>query len=176
MIIVKESDEKEVIELIDLVIKWYPREDIDNEWDKWSKDLEKEEIKKKKSILRSFIFILKEYASEKVTKEQLKEDFKNLDLTLSYLEHFTKKLESEKKFQNKAFRNKRPLENKLKNIDWRIDKRMYNDGDKENIAVIEFYCTSKGEKEIIPLDFNHKSLKHLISLLTKIEKELCQIG
>ena len=65
-------------------------------------------------------------------------------------------------------------ENTLRNVDWRIDERRYNDGTKEDLAVIEFAYSSEGEKEIIQLDFTHKALKHLISLLSKIEEKLCQ--
>ena len=38
----KEFQEKEVFDLIDHIIKWYPEEDIDKEWEEWSKDFKED--------------------------------------------------------------------------------------------------------------------------------------
>lgn len=174
LLTIKEYEEKEILDLIDHIIKWYPEEDIDKEWEVWSKSFKEEEIKKKKAIIRAFIFIFKEFAAEKVSEIELKEDFTKLDLPLSYLEYSLNKVKSSKEFTKKALRGNSPYENTLRNLDWRIDEREYNDGSKENIAVIEFVYANKGEKEVIQLDFNVKSLKHLILLLSKIEEKICQ--
>lgn len=171
---IKSLKENEVLELIDLIIKGYPKKDIEKDWEEWSKNFTKEEEEKKKKIIGILIFIFKELVSEKINEIELKEDFNKLNLPLSYIDYFIKKLESSREFKNKASRGKKPYENYLRNIDWRIDERKFNDETKDTVAVIEFVYASKGEKGIVQLDFNSKSLKHLISLLSKIEKRLCQ--
>jgi hypothetical protein len=172
--LVKEYSEKEVLELIDLVLEWYPKEDVDKEWEEWSKNFEEKEIKKKKSVIRVFIFIFKEFASGKISEEELKEDFETLNLHLSYLNNSLDKIKSSKDFIKKALSGKRPFENEIKNLDWSIDEKKYADGTKENIANIEIVYSNKGEKDIAQFDLNPKALKHLILMLQKIEDELCQ--
>jgi hypothetical protein len=169
---VKSEKEEEVIKLFELVLKWYNKEDIDKEWSEWSKDFKEDELKKKRAIIRALIFISKEFASSKINEIELKEDFESIGLSSKLYEYFIDKLRSNEDFKIKASREKKPCPNIVKSIDWRIDERKYVDGNKEKIATVEFFCSIKGEKEIVQLDFSKKSLTHLISLLNKINEEL----
>ena len=58
----KKLEEKDATKLIDHVIDWYPKENIDNEWKEWFENFTKEEKEEKKSIIRIILFIFKEFA------------------------------------------------------------------------------------------------------------------
>lgn len=168
--------ENEISKLINKVIEWYTKEDIDREWEEWTKSLPKEEIEEKKSAIRIILFIFKEFASENINETELKEDFETLKLPQKYFDYFIKPLKSVKKeFREKTLKDKKPNENFLASIDWRIDKKTYRDGMEKNVAIIEFIYSDKGEKKVAQFDLNLKALKHLISKLKQIEEELCKI-
>ena len=170
--VVSKSPKVEVTEIIGLVLDWYPKEDIEKEWEEWSKGLKEEELKKKRAIIRAFLSICKEFASGKVNEVELREDFENLDLDIDYFNKMVNKIKDDAEFKKKASKGRKPYQNNLKDLDWRIDDRKYLDGTKEKVAVVEFLCSVKGENEVFQLDFTKKSLKHLILLLNKISEEL----
>ena len=168
----KKLSEKEVFELIDKIVEWYPKENVDKEWEEWIKHFTKEQEKEKKQAIRALIFIFKEFASGNINELELKEDFEILELS-KYLDNFIRKMEPfEKEFRKEALTNKKPYENVLVNIDWRIDTKHYRDGTEEKIAFIEFVYSSVGEKKVTQFDLTKRALKHLIYRLNKIEEEL----
>lgn len=165
--------ENEINEIIDKVIDWYTKEDIDKEWDEWTKSFTKEEEKERKGALRAIIFVFKEFVSGNVNEDELKEDFELLKISKNYFDHFIKSLKPvEKEFCKKALRDKKPYENTLLNIDWRIDKKTYRDGTEKNAAIIEFIYSDKGEKKVAQFGLNLKALRHLISKLKQIGERL----
>ena len=171
---IKDFREGEIFKIIDSIIELFPKDDVENDWNALMKDLSEEEIKKRKAIMKAFLFIFKELASEKISESELRDDFECLAIPSNYLQYAIEKLNSIQEFKIKASKTKRPYDNVLRYIEWRIDSRNYNDGSKEDVAIIEFLYSLNGEKEILQLDFSHKRLLHFISLLNKIELKLCQ--
>ena len=171
----KSFKKKEIIELINLLVKWYPKEDIDKEWKEWSKDLKEKEIKKKKAALRVLIFIFKEFIAGNISESELKKDAEAIRLPSEYIDHFIKMSENKEEYRKKVLREERPKANIIVSLNWRIDKRIYKNEIEENTSVIEFTYISKGKKEVVQFDLNIKALRHLISILNKIEEKLCQI-
>jgi len=165
-------DKKEVNEIIDHILDWYPKEDIEEEWEKWKAGLSENEVEKKQRVLRLLLFIMKEIAAERISEKEITEDLENLDFPKEYSEYILKNLKSADDFKKKALKEKRPYENTIRDIDWRVDNRNYLDGTEQKIIVLEVLYSSKGEKETITFDLNKKALKHLITVLRKIEDSL----
>src|SRR3989344_2831603 len=153
----KEFQEKEVFDLIDHIIKWYPEEDIDKEWEEWSKDFKEDEKKAKKSAIRALLFIFKEFASGSLTESELRADAEKIGFAKKYVNYSVKKLNKAKEFHKKALRQN------------------YGQEFEESICAIEFSYYHKGEKQIAQFDLNLKGLRNLILTLNKIEKKLCQM-
>jgi len=171
----KEFQEKEVFDLIDHIIKWYPEEDIDKEWEEWSKDFKEDEKKAKKSAIRALLFIFKEFASGSLTESELRADAEKIGFAKKYVNYSVKKLNKAKEFHKKALRQNQPYRNVLSSVDWRIDRQNYGQEFEESICAIEFSYYHKGEKQIAQFDLNLKGLRNLILTLNKIEKKLCQM-
>lgn len=174
--ILKKIQEKEVLELIDRTVEWYTddEEKFDKKWEEWVKEFSKEEIEERKKTIRILLFIFKEFVSENINKDELKEDFENLKLSQKYIDHFIEKLKPVKnEFRKNSLRSEKPYENTLISIDWEIGNKKYRDGTEKRVASIEFVYFNKGEKQIAQFDLNSKTLKHLIYRLQKIQEELC---
>lgn len=169
----KKLKKEELLETIDLVSKWYPREDIDKEWEEWKNNLGKEQAEARKDVIRVILLIMKELASNSLLEKEAEEDFKNLEIPLEYLDYIIEKIKSSPDFKNKALNNKKPYEAKIIGVDWRLDKRFYQNGIQENIAVIEINYTNKANSDVICFDLNLETLRQLINRLNKIKEELC---
>ena len=174
LFIIEKLSDEEVFEIIDLIIEWFPKEgDIDTEWKNWTNGMTEELVALKKSLFKVLLFIFKEYSSQKVTEIELKEDFAKIGISENVINYLVKKLNEDKSFKNKALDANRPYENYLIDINWRIDKRYYNDNTIENKAVVEFiyYCKNQKTSEVYELGL--KSLDRVISILNQIKEQLC---
>ena len=173
---IKKFQENEIFDLIEKTIKWYTDDKIfEEEWNKITENLNQEQKEEKLKPIRALLFIFKEFTSENINKEELKEDFDAFEISQKYLEHFLNKLKPvEKEFRKKSLKDEKPYENTLISIDWRIDTKHYRDGIEKKVAAIELIIYDKGEKETIQFDLNIKSLRHLIYTLKKVEEKLCQ--
>jgi len=172
LIELKSFERDEVIDIIDRIFDWYPRDDIEEEWEKWKSGLSEDVVDKKERVLRFLLFLIKEIAAERISKTEIKEDLKNLDFPKEYLEYILSKLESAGNFKKRALKAKRPFENLIRNIDWRVDERKFADGTKQTIIVLEVLYYNKGEKETVNFELNKKGIKHFINILKIIEKAL----
>ena len=165
---------EEIFELIDKIIEWYPKEDIDKEWNEWASKLEEDEKGKKKNAIRLLLFIGKGIAGGSISEAEVRSDIEKMGIPKEYFDYLLTKITQNSNFKNKVLSNRRPFENVLSDIDWRIDKRTYCDKTEELIAIIEFIYNSKGKKETISFDFNIYAIRHLISILRNIEEVLCK--
>ena len=171
--ILKKLPEAEILELIEKIVGWYSKEDINKEWNEWAKKFTKDKEKEIKGALRILLFIFKEFASENINEDELKEDFETLKLPQNYIDHFLKYLKPvEKEFRKESLRTEKPYENTLINIDWRIDTKHYKDGAEKKVVFLEIIYSDKGERNVAQCDLTQKSLKHLIYRLKKMEEEL----
>lgn len=167
----KKLEEKEIFKIIDFIIENYPK-DIDKAWEQYSENLEEEQKEIKLSALRVFLFILIEYASGNVNKDELKEDFEKLEIPEKYFDYVTDKLKNSKDFCEKAIIRNQPYRNKLDSLEWRIDKQNIGSDFEKTIAAIELNYYSKGEKQTAQIDLNSEELRRIIAILNKIEKRL----
>ena len=172
----KNFEEKEVLDLIDHIITWYPEEDIDKEWEEWSKDFKENEKEAKKSAISILLFIFTEFASESLTESELRADAEKIGFAEKYVNYSVKKLNKAKEFRKKALRQNQPYRNVLASVDWRIDRQNYGQEFEESVCAIELIYYHKGEKQVAQFDLNLKTLKKLILTLNKIEGKLCQIN
>ena len=168
----KKLKEKEIFEILDFIIENYPK-DIDKAWEQYSENIEEEEKEIKLSALRVFLFILIEYASGNVNKDELKEDFEKLEIPEKYLDYVADKLKKSEDFCEKAIIRNQPYRNKLDSLEWRIDKQNIGSDFEKTIAAIEFNYYSKGEKQTTQIDLDSEELRRIIAILNKIEKRLC---
>lgn len=169
----KKLSEREIFGLIDKIIEWYPKENIDKEFDEWEKEFTKEEIQERKRAIRILLFVFKEFVSGNINEDELKDDFEIIKLPQRYFNHFLKMLKPvEKEFRKNSLEGEKPYENALISIDWRIDAKHYRDGTENKIAFLELILFDRGEEKVVQFDLNSKALKHLIYRLKKIEEEL----
>lgn len=168
--ILKKIPEKEVFEIMNWTIKYYPTGNIDDEWKKLSKNLKNKE--KKEKIIRIFLFIFKQFAVGHINEDELKEDFKSLGLSQKYLDYFIKKLSENNEFRKRVLRQEQPYRNLLSSVDWRIDRQNYGQDFGENVCILEFTYLSKGEKQIAQFELKLEGVKDLIFILNIIEKKL----
>ncbi len=167
----KKIEEKEIFEIINFIIENYPK-DIDKAWEEYSKELGEAQKETKLSVLRIFLFILIEYASGNINKEELKKDFGKLELSEKYFNHIIEKLKNAEDFCEKASARNQPYKNKLDSVEWRIDKQNIGSDFEKTIAAIEFNYYSKGEKQTTQIDLDSEELKKVIAIFNKIEKRL----
>ncbi len=169
---VEKLNEKDVFQIIDKIVEWYPKENISAEWEKWSKNFSDEEKEIRKGVIRFILYIARELYSEKIKKEELIEDAKEIEFPLKYINYLVEKAESKENFIKSAKHSTRPYLNTIKSIDWSFNKRYYIDGTKEDIALLELSYYLYGESKTIQLDLNYKAVSRLISMLKKIKSEL----
>ena len=170
----KKLPEAEVLELIDKIIHWHTEEEVfEKEWSKLTENLNQEQKEEKLKPIRALLFVLKEFISENISKDELTEDLEILELPKKYADKFTELEKSvEKEFHKKILKSEKPYENALIDIDWRIDTKHYRDGAEKKVAFIEFIYSDQGDKKVAQFDLSSKALKHLVHRLKKIEEEL----
>jgi|SRR3989344_2903811 len=169
----KSLKKEEVFDLLDKIIEWYPRDNLEKEWKEWETKLGEEESKKRKSALQLLLFVMRELANGNVSEAEVREDFQKVNLSEEYLENIIKRLSFSDEFKKKALGKKKPFENIITDMDWRIDKRIYRNHSEETFAVIELVYDSKGKTETICFDMNLGALKQIITVLKRIEDVLC---
>jgi hypothetical protein len=172
--VLKDLKKEEALQLIDRVIEWYPREDIDKEWREWSSQLGEEETQRRKRALKLLLFIMREIATGQVSETEARSDIEKLEIPIDYFNYILDRLKSSPQFTDKVLGKCRPYENIISDVDWRIDQRTYRDGTRDNVAVVELAYVSGGEKEAVSLDINLGALRHLMNILRKVEDDLCQ--
>jgi len=174
--ILKKIPEKEIFELVDDIINIYSKENINEELKNWEKKFGKNqesEKKEKERALKVLLYLLKEFSSENVTEDEIRDDFKNLEISTKILDRFIKNVKPvEKEFRKNSLRNEKPYENVLVSIDWRLENKIYRDSSEKKVAKLEFIYSDKGEKKVAQFDLNQKALKHLIYRLQKIKEVL----
>lgn len=173
---IKKIPEAKILELIDKVIEWYPKEgDIKKEVEEWLNKFWEKEKEKMSSVIDALAFIFISFASGNVDENELKKDIEKINFPEKYFYYFLKKLKKSKEFRKKATKQRQPHRDFLNSIDWRIDKQGTGEEFSEKVCVIELTYYSKGEEEIAQFNLNHTALKHLIFTLNKIENKLCQV-
>lgn len=168
----KNFKEKEIFDIIDKTIEWYPERFEDKDWKKWLASFNNEE-EKIKGLIRVFLFMFKEIVCGNIHDKELKSDIKKISLPKKYADYFTKKLKSAKEFEKEVLKSKRPDEDILVNLAWRIDTKHYNDGEREDICVLELVYYHLGDEKKVKFDLNLIAMRHFIYELNKIEKKLC---
>ena len=171
----KSLNNKDVIDLIDKIIEWIPKEDIDKDFEEWETKLKKKEVKIKKRAIKILLFVMKELASSNVIEDEVIEDFRKLEIPIEYLNYMLEKISSSNEFTNKILGKQRPYESIINDIDWRIDKRIYRDNFEEIKAFIEISYSSKGKNEFIGFDLNLDTLRQFINVLKKVEDGICKM-
>ncbi len=91
------------------IIELFPKDDVENDWNALMKDLSEEEIKKRKAIMKAFLFIFKELASEKISESELRDDFECLAIPSNYLQYAIEKLNSIQEFKIKASKDENTI-------------------------------------------------------------------
>lgn len=173
----KKLSEKEVFELVDKVIEWYPKEeDVSKEVEEWLKKFGKKEKEKRSGLMEALAFVFRMFASGNVDENELREDIKKIDFPGKYFDYFLKKLSKEKEFHKKAIRQRQPHRNFLSSVDWRIDKQGNGEEFSENVCVIDLTYYFKGKEETAQFSLSQDALKNLIFTLNKIEKKLCHLN
>lgn len=170
--ILKKFQEKEVLELIDWIIKYYPTGNLDEEWEKLAKNFTDEDKNKRRKIITTLLFIFKQFVVGHVNENELKKDFESLKLSQKYFDCFLNKLSENNEFRKRALKQIQPYRNLLVSVDWRIDRQNYGHDFGENVGVLDFTYFSKGEKQVAQIEFGLEEIKHLIFILRIIEEKL----
>lgn len=171
--ILKKFKEEEIIKLTDWLIENYPGGNLDEEWKKLSKNLKDKE--KKEKIIILFLFIFKKFAVGHINENELKEDAKKLNLSEEYIDHFIEKLSENQEFRKRALRQEQPYRNFLASIDWRIDRQNYGHDFGENVCILEFIYSDKGEKKIAQFELDLEGIRTTKAIFNKIEEKLCAL-
>ncbi len=169
--ILKKFQEKEILELIEWIIKTYPTGNIDEEWKKLSKSLKDKE--KKEKIITTLLFIFKQFAVGYVNENELKKDFESLKLPQKYFDCSVNKLSENNEFRKRALEQVQPYRNLLVSVDWRIDRQNYGHDFWENVCILDFTYFSKWEKQVAQFESGLGGIRTLKAIFNKIEEELC---
>ena len=173
--VLRKFQEKNVFEIIDWILEFYSTGDIDEEWEKWSKNFKDKEKKEKKAIIVVLLFIFKYFAVGHINENELKEDARKLNISDKYLDYFIKKLSENIEFRKRALRQEQPYRNFLTSGDWRIDRQNYGYDFGENVCIIELSYYSKGEKQVTQFELDLEGIRNLKAIFNKIEEKLCRL-
>jgi hypothetical protein len=166
---------EDYIDLVDRLISWYTKESIDEEWNAWEKELGEEETKKRKQSLRLLLFFARLYSTGLADEVEILNDIERLNIPKESIEYLISKLKDSPDFKAKSLSKLRPTETNILGISWRHDARRFLDSNESRMVLLEIYYSDiSGEKKAVQFDLNIYSVRHLISLLKKIEGELCQ--
>lgn len=162
----------ETLKVIELIFDWYSKDSVIEEWGKWKEQYEEEEHDKRARVMNAFLYIIKEFATEKVTESELISDFKSLNIPSEVIESIRLHLKSNDEFIVKSLSGKKLLNNYIYDLEWRIDDRVYKDKSQEKIVNLDLKINVNGKSKLIPIEFSAFSFNHFLSILTNIQNKL----
>lgn len=180
LITLKKFPLEKQIELIDKTLEWFPKEDIDAEWEEWTKDLSDDDKEKTMHAIRILLFMIHEGIKKKFTDEDFISDLGVFELPEESIDYFIKKLNEKKEeiVKKIAEREIKTLP-EITDVNWEINRKI-SDSFRSTIdelginLVIEY--REKNKLDTIVFETNVSGLCSLIDTLQLVYEEVmrCQ--
>lgn len=169
----KELDFDTQIDILEKTFRWFGMEKIEDEWNKWVKDLEEEEVEKRSSAVKFILYITKQALRRKVPDEKLQDDLEKLVINQSTIEKYIQlKKEYEGEFlKEMAEQASKVFASAVDEVDWRIERIVmtpYQTDIEDTILMLRLqYFDSTGKKRREIFQFSENGFEAFIDTLQK---------
>ena len=171
-------------EIISKTIKWYPRPEISEDWEKWNERIDDSIKRKVYGSLSAILFLLKQYFLKRFSKNDFFNELIKLGFEDELINYFYNKIKRNKtKLLEKVQCIEVPVLGKLLDLKWRIDIKKhgkYHHEYDDICAIMKFDVMLSNKKEeefIIELTLDEiNSLRRTFNFIAKDIKDIKDIG
>jgi len=171
----KEDLKREVIQNAFL---WYPKLDIDKEWNKWIEERTDEKKERLGSAIGLVLFIMKMGLSKCFTDEQFAEELKKIGFEPQLVKFFLSELgKNKEKLVQEVEANAPSVVATLIDVNWRIDIKKSSKYSRkiDEACIILRMLLSGPETDKIVFELSSGELESLVRTFSLIQKEIAEI-
>lgn len=154
---------------------WYPKESIDEEWNKWKKGKTKEKINQLTKSLRLILFIMRTGLIKRFSNEQFINELKTIGFDSDIIRYFVSDLDKNREnLVKRVEKMEKPLLIKLEDFEWRIDLKkssIYSKKINELCIILKMSFSEKKNDDVV-LELTSEELNSFVETLSLIQKEV----
>lgn len=162
-------------EVIRNTLSWYPKKDIDEDWNKWMAGKSDEEKERMRKAVKSVLFTMKMGIVKQFTDEHFAEELKKIGFDFNLIEFFLSELNKKKEtIVQKIEKTEVLVIDKLTDLNWRIDVKKSSQYTRkiDELCVILKMSLSGGETKEIVFELSYEELSSLMRTFSLIQKEI----
>jgi hypothetical protein len=162
-------------EIVLNTIIWYPKADVDKEWEEWLKDKKDEQKKELKTGVKFILFILKTGLQKGFSEEEFREELKLIGLQSDIIDFFSSEIiKNKRELARKIMEDEKPIISTLHSLKWRIDVKKTSahlQTINEPCIIVKISLSEPKDEDIV-FEMTGQELKSLVKNLSRAQKEI----